>query len=128
MQISLTKTEPISDLTILPLFVDQKPDKNKNLPQNAVADFKNRVGSTHLIYADNSRVLLLGLGDKKEFNNLKLRSTIHVAVNAAIGLGVKSANFILPKINPRQLESYLELSAFSFIFSSYKFDAYKKNK
>jgi len=127
MQISLNKSEPKTDLTVLPLFVSEQV-KNRDLPSPALADFKNRPGNTQLIYMDSTRLLLLGLGEQKEFNPGTWRIGIHTAINQAINLGVESLNLILPKIPTNQLESYLELTAFALTFSSYRFENYKKNK
>jgi leucyl aminopeptidase len=128
MQINLTKLEPESNLTILPLFVGDIPNKNKNLPANALADFKNKLGTTHLIYTNNTRVMLLGLGDRKNFTPSSWRIAMHAAIGSTIGLGVTTVNLILPKISPNQMESFLELTGFALTFSGYRFDNYKKQK
>ncbi len=128
MQINLTKSETPSDLTVIPLFIGEVPNKNKNLPKHALADFKNRLGSTHLIYTDTGRVLLLGLGQKSEFNPANWRVAIHTTINSAISLGVESLNILLPKFSSNQVESLMELTGFSIAFSSYRFDHYKKDK
>jgi leucyl aminopeptidase len=127
MEILLTKSEPLSELTILPLFEKDQPNKNKNLPKHALADFKNRLGNTQLIYTDASRILLLGLGQKNSFDQAAWRVAMHVSINAAMGLGVKDMNIVLPKFGS-SAESFLELAAFGLTFSSYRFDAYKKEK
>src|SRR5258708_316375 len=129
IQLFLTKAEPKSDLTILPLFANEQRDKKRRLPPRRVADSKNRQGSTQLIYVEGgSRVLLLGLGEKKEFNPSKWRAAIHTVLNTAIALEVESLNLILPKIPSGQILPLLELTAFSLAFSSYRFDTYKKEK
>ncbi len=127
MQIQLTKSEQPSDLTIIPLFAGEQPNQNKNLPKLALADFKNRLGSTHLVYTD-SRVLLLGLGNKQNFVPESWRIAMHTAINAAIGLGVGTMSIALPKFSANQLESLIELTGFALTFSSYRFDNYKKEK
>jgi leucyl aminopeptidase len=128
MQISLSKIEHPTDLTVLPLFTNERPDKKHNLPLKAVGDFKNKAGATQLIYTDQGRILLLGLGEKKEFSTIKWRSAIHTVINSAIYLETESVNLILPKISSGQLESFLELTGFSLVFSSYRFNNYKKEK
>ncbi len=128
MQINLSQTETPTDLTIIPLFAEESINKNKNLPAHALADFKNRLGSTHLIYTESSRVLLIGLGKKKEFKTESWRVAMHVAINVAIVLGIEKMNILLPKFPVIQLESILELTTFSLTFSSYRFDEYKKEK
>ncbi|OGE73581.1 MAG: hypothetical protein A3I07_02425 [Candidatus Doudnabacteria bacterium RIFCSPLOWO2_02_FULL_42_9] len=126
MQIQLSKTETSPNLTILPLFVGEK--LNKNLPKHALADFKNRLGSTHLIYTDSSRVLLLGLGEKKNFKPESWRTATHTSINIAMTLGVESMDIVLPKLPTNQLEAFLELTGFALTFSGYRFDEYKKEK
>ena len=129
IQLLLSNSEPRADLTVIPLFANEQPDKKRNLPLHAVADFKNRQGSTQLIYIEGgSRVLLIGLGEKQEFSPIKWRMAIHTIVNTAIALEVESLNLILPKISAGRIPALLELTAFSLAFSSYRFDTYKKEK
>lgn len=128
MTITITKLETPSNLTVIPLFDKEQPNKNKNLPKHALADFKNRLGVTQLIYTDSNRVLLLGLGKKSEFNPSAWRTAIHTMINNAIGLGVESLNLIIPKFPASQMESFMELTSFCVTFSSYRFDHYKKDK
>ncbi|MBX4186934.1 MAG: leucyl aminopeptidase [Candidatus Doudnabacteria bacterium] len=128
IQFTLSKTETKSDLTVICLFANEVPGKNYNLPPAAVADFKNRPGATQLVYQNDQRVLLLGLGDKKEFNPLKWRTAMHALMNMAFALEVESLNLILPKFSANQLEQILELTGYALTFSSYRFDNYKKDK
>ncbi len=128
MQITLTNKEPQSNLTVLPLFIGEQPNKNQNLPALALADFHNRLGSTHLIYSNTHRILLLGLGEKKQFNQGSWRVAIHSVVNASINLKIESLNLWFPKISNSLSESFFELTGFALIFSSYRFDQYKKEK
>jgi leucyl aminopeptidase len=128
MQITLTKSETSSELLVLPLFDKEQPNQNKNLPKTALADFKNRLGNTHLVYTDQNRIMLLGLGAKNQFNPAQWRTAIHSTINAAISLGIESLTLVLPKLPPSQLESFLELTGFALTFSSYRFDEYKKEK
>ncbi len=127
MKISLTKSEVPSELLVLPLFNTEQP-KNKNLPKTALADFKNRVGNTHLIYSDSGRIMLLGLGNKNQFTPNIWRTAVHSTINSAISLGIESLTLILPKLPILQLETFLELTGFALTFSSYRFDEYKKEK
>jgi leucyl aminopeptidase len=128
IEISLTKSETPTQLTVLPLFDGELPNKNKNLPAHALADFKNRLGATHLIYTQTGRCLLLGLDKKADFKPASWRTAIHTMINSSIGLGVESLNLVLPKFSANQLESLLELTGFAITFSSYRFDNYKKEK
>ena len=122
------KTKTQTDLVVLPLFANEKLGKEWVLPKQAVSDFKNKLGSTQLVYSDNQRIMLLGLGERKNISATTWRTAIHMAVNQALGLEVTSVNLILPKFSSSQLESMLELTGFGLIFSSYRFDEYKKEK
>jgi leucyl aminopeptidase len=126
--IYLTKKEPKADLTVLALFSNEKPEKNRNFPLTALGDFKNRVGAIQLAYVDDQRIMLLGLGEKNEFTTIKWRSALHTVINTAISLEIESINLVLPKIPAGQLESFLELTGFGLAFSSYRFNNYKKDK
>lgn len=128
IQLSLVKTETKADLVVLPLFANEVAGKDRGLPTAAVADFKNKPGAAQLLYVNGSRILILGLGDKKEFDTLKWRTAMHTLMNASLSLGIESLNLILPKFSSAQLESYLELTGFCLAFSSYRFDNYKKEK
>ncbi len=128
IEVFLTQKESKSDLTIIPLFSGEKPNKNYNIPLKALGDFKNRVGATQLVYADDNRILILGLGDKKEFNTAKWRTCLHTIVNTSLSLEVESLNLIFPKISSSQLETFIEITGFGLSFSSYRFDNYKKEK
>ena len=84
MQINLTKLEPKADLTVLPLFANEQPNKNRSIPFAAFSDFKNRLGNSHLVYTENGRVLLLGLGEKKDFNTAQFEHALKRKVNLHI--------------------------------------------
>ncbi len=128
MQISLNKSDVKSDLIVLPLFTNEQPDKKRGIPPAAIADFKNKPGALQVVYANDQRILLLGLGDKKNFSNLKWRTALHSMVNASISLNVESLTLILPKIATAQMAAFLEMTGFALVFSSYRFDNYKKEK
>jgi leucyl aminopeptidase len=135
MQIQLTKTLSPADLTILPLFSDQRPSvlwsklaKTKDFPLAVEADFKNRLGATQLVYLPSGRVLLVGLGEKKEFNFSKWRVAVHAAVNSAVNLEVSNANLVLPPTPLANSEQFLEATGFDLVFSAYQFNAYKKDR
>jgi len=132
MNIILQKNPEPADLLILPLFREENPQdlaakKMKlALPKLAAADFKNDLGATQLIYTDSGRVLLLGLGSRKQFKPESLRVAIHSLINAAHKLGVISANLFLPNFS--SIPQYLELTGFAAIFSSYQFNRYQTDK
>ncbi|MBX4191735.1 MAG: leucyl aminopeptidase [Candidatus Doudnabacteria bacterium] len=124
----LTKKEPKADLTVLALFADEHVDKNREVPLKAIGDFKNRLGSTHLVYNKDERIMLLGLGDKKLFTTSKWRTAVHSIINSVIALEIESVNLVLPKIPSSQMETFLELTGFALTFSCYRFNNYKRDK
>lgn len=126
MQIRLSKNQTPADLTVLPLFANQQI-RQKDIPVSVGTDFKKNLGETQLVYGNAGRILLLGLGEQKNFDFGSMRAAIHGALTSVQALGVESINLILPNFrgNPEQ---FLELTGFALTFSLYTFDWYRKDR
>jgi leucyl aminopeptidase len=127
MTIVLTKKLPRElDLVIVPIFADQAYPENINAL--AKKDYKNKLGTTYLVYPDqeeSKRVMLLGLGKKQEFNPTTWRQAVQTGITAAQNLGTENIGLVLPAIKKSEIINYLELTGFGVIFGSYKFTHYK---
>ncbi len=134
MDVIISKTVAGTEATVLPLFKGEKPvaaakQKLKLELSNLIeVDFKAEAGSTQVLYTPQGRLILLGLGDKKQFQPETWRVTVHSAVTALQKLGVASASLILPAVSVTQISSYLELTGFALCFSQYQFNWYQKEK
>lgn len=128
MEVTLQSKLAESDLTILPLFKNQRLPLP--VPALAMADFKNSPGSVHLVYSqDGRRLLLAGLGEKNQLKPETWRQALHAALTAALNLSeVETASILLPAIPPASLPQYLELAGFCCLFSTYQFHWYRRNK
>lgn len=125
---------PQSELLIIPVFASEKIssvlktiNKTIQIPASAVADFKNKLGATQVLYFGSSRVVILGLGDKKSFSNTGWRSAVFSAMSRINSLDSTGASFFLPTTSSN-LEAMVELTAFAIVHSSYEFNEYKKEK
>jgi leucyl aminopeptidase len=127
MQIQISKLKLDTDLAILPLFEGQKTFFD--ILPIAKSDFKNFLGSTHLIYNSQApkRILLIGLGSKNKFKISDFRVVMHSAMQICKNLEINSATLILPQFSSTILQSVMEMVGFSLTFSLYQFDVYKKN-
>ncbi len=132
MNIILSKNYSHSDLVVLPLFKEEKTSlvvKQKikeSLPNGIEDDFKKDLGRAQVVYLENTRVLLLGLGNKRSFSPAGWRTAVHSAVGNASNLGVKSVNIFFPAVSSKNLNQYLELTGYALTFSAYKFEIYKQ--
>jgi leucyl aminopeptidase len=125
--------KPQSPVLIVPLFAKEKLkdilkkiDKSLAVPLLAETDFKNTLGATQTIYTNEKRVLILGLGERKNFSASAWRIAIHSGMNAVFNLHVTEASFVLP--DALKLEQLVELAGFGVTFSRYQFEEYKKEK
>ncbi len=132
MKITLSQI-PRSQVLVVPVFTKEKLkdifkklDKNLSVPAFAEADFKNSLGTTQVVYVGDKRILLLGLGERKNFSPSSWRVALHAGMNLLFSLQITEAAFVLPDaLAPEQL---VELAGFGITFSSYQFDIYKKDK
>jgi len=123
------------DLIILPLFLGQDPNEifkkhfGESLNADVVTkDFKNKTGSTQLVYGMpdfKKRILLLGLGESKKFNFEIWRQAIQSAINTILNIPIENVILIIPIFKALDINKYLELTAFSLVFSAYRFNEYK---
>ena len=127
-------SKPQSQLLVVPIFTNEKIpallktiNKTIRIPAEAAADYKNKLGSTQVLYSEGLRILILGLGEKKNFNNAAWRSAIFSAMSRAQSLDATRASFILPA-SQTSPETMVELTAFAILHSSYEFNEYKKEK
>lgn len=132
MEISLAKNTSASDLSLIPLFKEEglstrlKSYFDQQTLLLIAADFKNECNETHLAYSPNlGRVMLLGLGPKKQLTLGSFRKSIQTAINSVRSLRLDTLQIILPALPGSQ---FLEMLAFGLVFGNYIFDYYKKDK
>ena len=132
MNFSFSKKFLPADLTILPIFQEEQPEKlvrqktNLLLPRAAGQDFKKELGAASVVYLADTRLLLLGLGEKKKFSPANWRIALHAAAQTVQNLNITTANLVLPNWPAAVTPQYLELTGFAWVFSSYRFAWYKK--
>ncbi len=134
MDVVLSRFPGAVEAVVLPLFKGEKSvavakQKLKTELSNLVEiDFKAELGAVQVIYTPQTRIVLVGLGDKKQLQPESWRVAIHSTVNSLQKLGVNSASLILPILPANQVTAYLELTGFSLCFSQYQFNWYQKEK
>lgn len=116
-------------LLVVPLFVEDKMPKEYRI---AAGDFDGKIARTTLIYADESisgapRILLLGLGKKKECSLVALRhavgaATIAVQARKLTSYALVMPAYVLQKFNTMALGEFLGRG---IGVGSYSFDVYK---
>ncbi len=127
-------SKPQSPLLVVPAFANEKipavlkaVNKTLQIPAEAAADYKNKLGSTQVFYTQGLRLLLLGLGERKNFNNASWRAAVFSAMSRIQSLDSTGASFILPA-SPIKPDTLVELTGFAIVHSSYEFNEYKKEK
>lgn len=136
MNIALTKKLPSDlDLIIVPVFEDEDYTKNiitylgqVDLINLVKQDFKNKLGSTYLVYPETreyKRILLVSLGKKSNLNPNSYRKAVQTAVTAAQDLKAENIGFVLPNFRKTETANYIELTGFAALFGTYKFTNYK---
>ncbi len=137
-------TRPLPML-VVPLFSDQKLPKEYQSMSTATdgalqkmidtGDFEAKSNTTHLIYPHSSdcgyeRVLLLGLGKKKEFTLDRLRRAVGTGIIAAQRKKVSSVGFVFPGavLSKWSNAEFGEYTARGVHTAAYSFDTYKTSK
>ena len=133
MKITLNpKLSSKTDLIVFPLFENEEAAKTVKqktkllIPEAALADFKNEIGNSLLVYTPTARLLLIALGKKQNFGAKNWRIAIHTAITNAQKLQAKSISLFLPSVNRAWVPNYLELTGFAVTHSAYQFNIYKQ--
>ena len=111
--------------------VDQK---SNGALRAALADLSGKAGSTLLLrglpHVAAERVLLVGLGAKKEFGEAAYRDAVRAAANALRELGAKDAALFLVdlKVKSRSLSWNLRQAVLGIREAFYRFDELKQKK
>ncbi len=132
MNVSLSKQLAASDLTIIPLFQEEglaarlKSFFEPTILTFIQSDFEPKTGQVQSVYSSRlGRVVLLGLGAKKDLSLAEFRRNIQTAILTSKNFDIDSLQIMLPDFpNPTQ---FLEMVAFAAVFGCYKFDYYKQN-
>ncbi len=120
-----------NELTAPARRVDQK---SRGALGAALADLSGKAGSTLLLrglpHVAAERVLLVGLGAKKEFGEAAYRDAIRAAANALRELGGKDAALFLVdlKVKSRSLSWNLRQAVLGVREAFYRFDELKQKK
>ncbi len=137
-----------TDLLAVGMFSDDKKPKrlaadiNKKLDNSiekllSLGDFKGKEGSTAVIYTNDKigakRVLLVGLGDKKDFKLNSLRKAATAAANKAVDIEAKDLTLALHQnIEDQDIQKVGQAITEGAYFGSYRYDEYvsdnKKSK
>jgi leucyl aminopeptidase len=128
-------SKPQSKFLIIPVFAKEKIpavvraiDKNLQLPALAIADFKNKLGAAQIVYTQDLRIMILGLGERKNFTPASWRSAIFSLSSRLQGVEADSCSLIIPSSIPERPDALVELTGFALTHSSYQFNEYKKDK
>ena len=119
------------ELTAPARRVDQR---SRGALRRALADLSGKTGSTLLLRAlpnvAAERVLLVGLGARKEFGEAAYRDAVRAAANALRELGAKEAALFLVdlKVNDRALSWNLRQAVLGTREAFYRFDQLKSQK
>lgn len=136
MTIKISNTLPKSEVIIIPLYKKSKLDKNiekhfekeiKLKLQKIIQDkdFEGEECKTLYIFDEKGKILLLGLGEKKEFTPEKLRRLAAVGHKEINKLKAKEISLIL---NELATEDYTQAFIEGFILGGYKFTQYLTDK
>jgi leucyl aminopeptidase len=123
--------ESSKELTPPARRVDQR---SRGALRAALPDLSGKVGSTLLLRAlpnvAAERVLLVGLGARKEFGEAAYRDAVRAAANALRELGAKDAALSLVdlKVNDRSLSWNLRQAVLGVREAFYRFDQLKSQK
>jgi len=111
--------------------VDQR---SRGALRKALADLSGKLGSTLLLRAlagvAAERVLLVGLGEKKDFGEAAYREALRAAAGALRDLGAKDAALFLVdlKVNEQPLSWNLRHAVLALSEAFYRFDQLKSQK
>lgn len=118
-------------LVVVPVFVGDKTLKEYPVVSE---DFDAKFGKTQLLYTDPgngaARVLLLGLGERKQFTLVRLQRAFGIATIAAQQkklsvFGVMMHEAFFKKCTPMVLGEHV---ARAILSAAYSFDSYKSNE
>lgn len=116
-------------IRILPVFADEMPDEVNRITQDWLKKHKLFLGKLGETYAnispEHENYILIGMGQRKEFNYDNLRTIAYQAMKTVSNLKIEQANFIIPEIkeftDPLALKAIIE----GALQNDYQFDKYK---
>lgn len=131
---------PKADLIVVPFFKLKKgADPAVNLPDLKgvispiikAGDFDGKEGATMLAYLSGKtekRLLLLGLGNEKSCTLETLRRSFAAAMKRCQGKEWASVNFVLPKMNPFDVQEVTRAVSEGIALSGYVYDKWKSKE
>lgn len=127
-----------SDVIVVPVWKDLKKPmlalENKELLSQIATplqngDFLGKEGETLLLYSSKGkekRILLLGLGSKKESFPDSIRRAYAASVKAVRAKRWKSVNFLIPETDSIEREVICKAVVEGVLLTNYAFDTFKK--
>lgn len=142
MEITLEKKDSrnITEALVVPCFVEEgacKPGLYDDLisqeinPIIDLGDFSGKFNETLIVYTksvDEKRIILLGLGDKKDLTKEMIRKAAASAVKCAISKKLKEISFCSFTHEKFKDDEICYLLAESFYLTNYAFNNYKLKK
>ena len=123
-----------ADILVIPLWMDAKKavlaapcEKLKAVIQPAIdsGDFKGKEGEVQILYLSKqpeTRVALLGLGNKEKITTEKLRRAYSNLVKSCLSRKLKKINILIPEINSLSEESVARGISEGILLSNYVYD------
>lgn len=124
-----------TDLLVLPLTLVKEKihwpahlDKSPYELPVKLGDFKAKEKDITLLYDQNERVILVGLGDVKTLSVEKLRQAFSRVTKAALQNKVKSLSVVIPEIDGLSDQDIVRGAIEGLLLSNYTFDQLKTKK
>jgi len=119
-----------------PAFKDEKDVSGYFDIPSVSEDFKGKKNEVFVLYPEKGvekRIILLGLGDKKQVNTFSVRESFHHLVSSCKRKQVSSINVVFPDIASIDSDALVAAICESIVLSNYefldlKFDSIKENK
>ncbi|MBI4049206.1 MAG: leucyl aminopeptidase [Candidatus Doudnabacteria bacterium] len=135
MKLHLAKQLNKVDFSVIPVYTEEKLSKLKayGLASEIIdltdSDFGRKLGELHMLYTPQlGRLLLLGLGNKKDLTPARLRTAIQTAILGTKKFKPSSLQIILWNHPGLQSQEFLELISFASMFGAYSFDYYRQEE
>lgn len=126
-KMSLLKgTTPAPETSVEVQFVAAGSDVQSKFPSVAAPtfrDFEAKKSQQIMVYPDaNKRVLLVGLGDEAQVDELTIRNATHRAISTIRSKGLPQAVLTIPETSTLQKERLVQLMTQASALSNYAFD------
>ena len=107
---------------------DESPPLTFSASTAALSDFSRKLGELKMVYGDQDRALLVGLGKKEKMDEHALRKATFAAMTAVQHAKNTTALLHVPAIESLSTHRTLELMSQVSMLSNYKFDKYLTKK